>query len=407
MKRSLKIVLLLAAIVLLQGCWDKRELTDLLLITAIGIDKGKNTDYELSYQIVNPINVTGGLQGGQGGDRPPVSSYSVTGNNLTEMSRHASAKMSRETYYSHTNLVVVDEKLAKEEGLIKILDVLDRDTDFRSTATIIISRGQKAKTFIQTLTPIDKIPSNKVNKTLQFTEEHLGEHMKTSVQDVVKCLTSKSKHPVISSFKVTGNKEKGKKMENVQSTSPEAIVEADGLAVIKEGKLVNWLEGKTARGVLWLRNKISRTYLTITLNHEKDAVTFDVIRQKTKIRSHLKNGKPAISVEVDMEGDIGETTVPIHLDDPKVLSDIERKLAKELKNELQHTIDVAKRNKTDVLQFGDIVYRNHPKVWKKVEGEWSNRYFPDTDVDITVNAYVRRTGLRNNPNILNHHEGRS
>lgn len=95
-------------------------------------------------------------------------------------------------------------------------------------------------------------------------------------------LTSKAKHPIISSFKVSGSKEKGEKMENVQSTSPEAIVEADGLAVIKEGKLVNWLEGKTARGVLWLRNKISRTYLTITLNHEKDAVTFDVIRQKQK-----------------------------------------------------------------------------------------------------------------------------
>ncbi len=165
MKRSLKIVLLLAAIVLLQGCWDKRELTDLLLITAIGIDKGKDTDYELSYQIVNPINVTGGLQGGQGGDRPPVSSYSVTGNNLTEMSRHASAKVSREIYYSHTNLVVVDEKLAKGEGLIKILNVLDRDTDFRSTATIIISRGQKAKTFIRTLTPIDKIPSKSKQDT--------------------------------------------------------------------------------------------------------------------------------------------------------------------------------------------------------------------------------------------------
>uniref|UniRef100_UPI003B5878E2 Ger(x)C family spore germination protein n=2 Tax=Bacillaceae TaxID=186817 RepID=UPI003B5878E2 len=299
------------------------------------------------------------------------------------------------------------EKLAKEEGLIKILDVLDRDTDFRTTATIIISRGQKAKTFIRTLTPIDKIPSNKVNKTLQFTEEHLGEHMKTSVQDVIKCLTSKAKHPIISSFKVTGNKEKGEKMENVQSTSPEAIVEADGLAVIKEGKLVNWLEGKTARGVLWLRNKISRTYLTIPMNHERDAVTFDVIRQKTKIGSHLKNDKPAISVDVAMEGDIGETTVPIHLDDPKVLSDIERKVAKELKNELQNTIDIVKRNKTDVLQFGDVVYRTHPEVWKKMEGEWSNRYFPDTDVDITVNAYVRRTGLRNNPNILNHHEGRS
>ncbi|MGV2549442.1 Ger(x)C family spore germination protein, partial [Bacillus licheniformis] len=117
---------------------DKRELKDLLLKTAIGIDKGKDTDYELSYQIVNPINVTGVLQGGQGGDRPTITSDSVTGNNLTEMSRHASVKMAREIYYSHTNLAVVDEQLAKDEGLIKILDVLDRDTDFRTTATIII-----------------------------------------------------------------------------------------------------------------------------------------------------------------------------------------------------------------------------------------------------------------------------
>ena len=56
---------------------------------------------------------------------------------------------------------------------------------------------------------------------------------------------------------------------------------------------------------------------------------------------------------------------------------------------MQNTIDIVKRNKTDVLQFGDVVYRTHPEAWKKMEGEWSNRYFPDTDVDITVNAYVR------------------
>ncbi|MDI5791621.1 Ger(x)C family spore germination C-terminal domain-containing protein [Bacillus licheniformis] len=34
-------------------------------------------------------------------------------------------------------------------------------------------------------------------------------------------------------------------------------------------------------------------------------------------------------------------------------------------NELQNTIDIVKRNKTDVLQFGDVVYRTHPEVWKR------------------------------------------
>ncbi|ASB91061.1 Spore germination protein KC [Bacillus sonorensis] len=65
MNRSIKVLIMLAAVILLQGCWDKKELTDLLLISAIGIDKGEKTKYELSFQIVNPINVTGGLQGGR------------------------------------------------------------------------------------------------------------------------------------------------------------------------------------------------------------------------------------------------------------------------------------------------------------------------------------------------------
>ncbi|EME73980.1 Ger(x)C family spore germination protein [Bacillus sonorensis] len=407
MNRSIKVLIMLAAVILLQGCWDKKELTDLLLISAIGIDKGEKTKYELSFQIVNPINVTGGLQGGQGGDRPPVTNYSIAGNNLTEMSRHASAKISRQIYYSHTNLVVVDEELAKDEGLIQILDVLDRDTDFRSSATIIISRGHKAKTFIKTLTPVDKVPSNKVNKTLQFTEQQLGEHLKTSVQDVIKCLTSQSRHPIITSFRVKGDLKKADKMENVQSTAPAATVEADGLAVFKEGKLVNWLEGETARGVLWLRNKVNRSYITLEWGQQKQSVTYDVIRQKTNVSAKLKHNRPAISVHVEMEGDIGETTIPIHLDDPQVLNKIEKSAGQELKKELQHSISVAKQNKTDVLQFGDIIYRSYPGLWGKMKHQWSNRYFPDLDVDITVDAYVRRTGLRNNPNNLDHGEGRS
>ncbi|MEC1260685.1 Ger(x)C family spore germination protein [Bacillus swezeyi] len=407
MKHSLNILFLLAAITFLTGCWDKRELTDLSLVSAIGIDKGENSKYVMSFQIVNPNNATGGLQGGQGGDRPPVTNYSVAGNNLTEMSRHASTKISRELYYSHTNLVVVDEELAKDEGIVKILDVFDRDTDFRSTATIIISHGNKAKDFIKALTPIDKIPSNKVNKTLQFTEKQLGEHMKTSVQDVIKCLTSQARHPIVSAFRLKGSPQKAEKMENVQSTAPEATVEADGLAVIKEGKLVNYLEGKTARGVLWLRNKIDRTYITLQLKHERHSVTYDVIRQKTQVSAKLKNNRPAISVHIDVEGDIGEIGVPVRLEDPKVLNHIEKMVSQELKKELKHTIDVVQQNKTDVLQFGDAVYRSYPGIWKKIEPKWSNQYFPDLDVDITVNAYVRRTGLRNNPNILNHKEGRS
>ncbi len=400
MKRSIKMLLILAAVFLLQGCWDKRELTDLALISALGVDKGENTKYEATFQVVNPISVTGGLQGGQGGDRPPITTITVPGNNLTEISRHASTSISRELYYSHTNLVVVDEDLAKDEGLVKILDILDRDTNFRTTSTIVIAHGAKAKDLIKALTPVDKIPANKINKTLQFTEQQLGEHFKTSIQDVLKCITSQSRYPVISSFKLTGIKKKAPKMESIQSTDPAAQIEANDLAVFKEGKLADWLEGQNARSVLWLRNKVRQSYLTIDLMNKKDSLTFDVIRQNTKVKAKLKNNQPAISVYVNMEGDVGETTVPVLLDDPKVLNEIEKKASDKLKKELQDAVKLVQQRKTDVLQFGDVVYRRYPEVWKKIEHQWADKYFPDLDVEITVNAYVRRTGLRSNPGNL-------
>ncbi|MCG8399385.1 Ger(x)C family spore germination protein, partial [Bacillus atrophaeus] len=90
---------------------DKRELTDLAIISAIGIDRTNQGNYVLHFQIINPGNVAGGLQGGGAGDRPPISVYSIVGDNMTEALRKASMKVSRRLYFAHTNLVVVSEKL--------------------------------------------------------------------------------------------------------------------------------------------------------------------------------------------------------------------------------------------------------------------------------------------------------
>lgn len=180
-KRVLAVIMLLSIIVL-PGCWDKRELTDLAIISAIGIDRTNEGNYVLHFQIINPGNVAGGLQGGGAGDRPPVSVYSIVGDNMTEALRKASMKVSRRLYFAHTNLVVISEKLAREEGLNFVLDNLDRDTEFRTTATIVIAHKTKAENIVKTLTPIDKIPSNKVNKTLDFTQAQYGRVIKTNIK---------------------------------------------------------------------------------------------------------------------------------------------------------------------------------------------------------------------------------
>ncbi|MEC0518191.1 Ger(x)C family spore germination protein [Bacillus inaquosorum] len=396
-KRVLAVLMFLSVIVL-PGCWDKRELTDLAIISAIGIDRTNEGNYVLHLQIINPGNVAGGLQGGGAGDRPPISVYSIEGDNMTEALRKASMKVSRRLYFAHTNLVVISEKLAREEGLDFVLDNLDRDTEFRTTATMVVAHKTKAENIVKILTPIDKIPSNKVNKTLDFTEAQYGRVVKTNIQDVLKTLAITTKAPVIPGYMMIGDDKKGISMENTQATDPKAILQADGLAVFdKSGHLKYWIEDKESVGAVWLMNKIQHTFINADWGKTKDAVSLQITHQTTKLVPEMRNGRPHIHVHVTVEGIIDAVKYPFQLSNPKVLADIEKALNKELEKEISHAVKKIKKNKIDFIGFGDTIYRKYPKQWEKMKDTWDKEYLPELPVDVKAETYIRRTGLRNNP----------
>lgn len=55
-KYSLSLLLFVFLILLLGGCWSKRELNELAIVAAVGVDR-VNEQYEISVQIVNPGQV--------------------------------------------------------------------------------------------------------------------------------------------------------------------------------------------------------------------------------------------------------------------------------------------------------------------------------------------------------------
>ncbi|MEH7215319.1 Ger(x)C family spore germination protein, partial [Priestia megaterium] len=89
-RKGVFLLLMMSMTFLLTSCWSKKELTDLAIVAAMGVDKTKDGRYHLTLQIINPGNVAGGLQGGGGALSPPVTIYSASGDNLVEASRRAS-----------------------------------------------------------------------------------------------------------------------------------------------------------------------------------------------------------------------------------------------------------------------------------------------------------------------------
>lgn len=395
-----KIVLSLFLIIhmfILSGCWSNNELTDLAFVMAIGFDKGEDGKLVGTFQIVNPGNVAGGLEGGSMGQGPAVTVYTETGKNIYEVTRQASNKLSRILYYSHANLLVIGDKLAKDEGLYRVLDALDRDIQFRNTAKVVIARETKAEDILKITTPIDKIPANKIMKALDFSEKLWGGHVTVNIREVLECLTVPGKEAIIPVFKVQGNVTEGKSNNNMDYTEPKAELSADGLAIFKGDNMIDWVDKRKARGIVWTLNKIKETNVPIDWGDQKNVISYQVIREKTKVKADVSNGEPVMSILIRVKGNIGGVDVPINLKDREIRKKIDQKVEKKIKEQVHAAIKHAQSNQSDIFGFGENIYRNHPQAWGHLQKNWNEEHFPELKVKISVDASIMRTGLKNNP----------
>lgn len=391
------LIFMMVSLTLLSGCWSSKELKDLAIVSAYALDKNEDGTYVGTFQLINPMNVPGALQGGASGQNPSISTYTATGGNPLEVADSASKKVSRDLYFAHTSLLVISEEIAREEGLSSLLDAMERGLEFRTTTKVVITRDGQASDFVKVLTDIDQVPAEKAIKSLEFTEELYGENIATNLQKFIKSAVSKGKEPLVSGFTVQGNIEKGKTMEQLQSSDGSATIEVNGMAVFKEGRLVNWIDGEKGQGTLWVLDQIQQTPVNIDWENQKDSISYKVVRQKTNVSTKIKDNKPAMSVNIRAEGDLRSIEVPVDVTDPHVLFHIEKALQQKIKEEVEAAIQEAQKTKTDIFGFGEKLHQSKPDMWKELEQEWQDVYFPELDVDITVEAFIRRSGMRNNP----------
>ena len=393
MKKSLIIVtIMLMLLPLLSACWNQKELTDLAFVMAMGIDKGKDKKFKVSFQLVNPGNVTTGQNGGGGGQGLPIAVYRSTGDTITEAARKATKKVSRRLYYAHTNIVVVSEEIAKKE-LLYIIDALDRDPEFRTTTEMVVARGCTAEEIVTTITILDRLPVNKITKQIKASEAMLGENASVNIDEFLTGLISKGKQPFLNGYRLVGIKSKARKKENLEKTTTDAFLSSDGLAIFHGGKLRGWVNHDKARGMIWILDKLKSTDINIAWKKQKKALVVAPIRSKTKVSIQFINQKPQINIKVDSEGWVSEANTDIDLTSPKIIGQIDTLVEKEISRQILDSVKAAQKLKSDIFGFGEKVHIANPNLWKKLEGNWDEE-FAALKVNVTADFYVRREGIR-------------
>lgn len=396
MKHNIFLLLLLCCTaIFLSGCWDSRELQKLSIISGIAIDKDENAEnrYRTTIQIINPSQVAGGQQGGKV-QAAPVKTFSSSGSTLAEALRKISPMAPGQLFYPHIQVMILSEEVAKE-GIQNLFDLIERDSNFRLLFPVLIAKNTSAESILQITTSLNPIPSDAIVDNLETSQSEWGEYISIHADQLIEGL--KDGNFIVSGVQVKGDKKQGNTGENVQLISPAASVEVGGLSLFKNGKLEKWLEQNEARGTTWIMDEMKKTILNLDYKKIKNAIAIEVNRAKTTIKIKIKNNKPTINIFVHAEGTISETLAPLDLSHAKKIEQLESQMEKEIKEEIQSTVKMAQEEKSDFLGLGEYVNMKDKKLWKKIASNWDEEVFPETKVNINVDAYIRRTGMRMNP----------
>ena len=388
MKRNM--ILLIGISLFLTGCWDQRELSTITIVTGMAIDKGKNEKFKLTIESINETELYDQTATGNS----PSVLFSLEGETIAELAYKMNIGFSKNVIYSHMRTLVVSKAIA-ESGMMEFLDTFERSRELRDDFDVILAKEGEAADILQVVYTFQKSSSLKIMSQLESATKGWGSTPNVKVKDLISALTSPGRQPVMTAVRIQGKPKKGESVDNMKKTRPDAIVVIDSMALFKGEKLVGFLSVEDTRNYLWTQNQIENTSISVPCG-ENQFAAIRITDSKTKVKGRIKNGKPKIGVDIVMEGAIYGSTCKGHMDDPKTYKKLDELTNQYVREKVSKTIQTVQDDYgVDIFGFGEVVYRQDYKQFKKVADHWDEA-FKDAEIDVSVDTMIRRAGLRTN-----------
>ncbi len=397
-----RLVFLFTGLVLLlglSGCWNRVEINDLAVITAVAVDRDEEGQVRLSAQVVLPTALggaggmaPGGGPGGGGGGGGGAGSaggkafyvVSESGRTLLDAVRRLQERVPRRLYFAHSRVVLLGERVARE-GVTPVLDFFTRFREMRLNSFVGVVSGE-ARALLEVNPPLQRVPSKAISE-----EQRMRITVSTMMRDFLNMLLNAG----------NGAGPVAPRLEAAPADPLEAggrrEVAVSGAAVFRGDRMVGWLNDYEAQGLLWLRGELKNGVVTVKGPHG-EPVSLQILRARTTLRPRIEAGQRLVmGVEIRVEGEVREVAGAVDLSDPVQLGRIEAAAAEEIEKCVRATAaKVQQEYGADVFGFGEAVRRTLPTAWKELRTDWPDR-FREVELEPVTEVLIRRTGMTGRP----------
>lgn len=359
----------------LPGCKDLKEVDDISMIVAVGIDEADDHQVQVSGQIVDPLAARSpGKRSGGGGEKA-FTVHSEYGSTVEEAINKFDEHLPRKTFLSHNSVVVFGQTYA-EHGIGRALDYIERNRDFRRNELLVVASDRAVRVLS---VPTSPEPLNAV--ALRSLVEH-GEEKSVTIDSTqlafMRQYLSPSHVPLLARVDVNSEDELGQY----------------GLGVLDGGKLADCLSPEEANALLLFLGPTQQHAITLPCDHRQTSdlgMTVRILSTQTKVRPVVRGHQIGFNVQVRGQAEI-ERLCPTDKPTPDMYRAVELKVQHNIEARMHHVLSREKSKHLDAMQFGTALFQAYPAVWHRVAQRWNN-LLPAVPVHLDVKIHVFRSGL--------------
>lgn len=358
------------------GCWDRREINEIVFPYSVGLDlldrenfEGGRYNITFTYPNINAL-------GEKAIQEDVVLLESVKANNIFEATTNLTDRLSRTIYLRDLKTVVIGETLGENSQLMKeLIDGLNRD--------YVVNQGLY---FVVVKAAAKDLLEIKVKSKEQAESQGLLYKLIRNEQNSTRFIPS-----TLHSFTKEMNMADATLVPVARIEGKKIIVDSD--AVFRGYKLIGYLDKEDNRNISILTNIVK----DFRLNVDYGGVDLSIRAPRPRAKKELvqQDDKLKIKYSIKVKGQLEQFTSGRghELDSEEKLTNMEKALGDSLRESIKKTIrKVQKDLNADIIGVSDYLYKFEPDTWENI-GDDFYKIFPGMDIEIETNVEIKRRGL--------------
>lgn len=322
------IIGIILVVIIFGGLKNMREITNLAIVEAIGLDYDKTTNQYLATVVV--LDTKNKSQ-----NKKIV--YKASGKSVQQAIRNTVDESPKRLYLAHMEGLVISEEIAKEK-MEDSLDFFIRDNEGSNNFYVLIARDSNSSEII------DKIESEEIsiksllNSSYKFKGNCNFDTLNENLKDILK----KGKETCINSCIIQDDK-----------------LQISSMAYFKDWTMQGYLSEKESVICNLLNNNLDKAI--ITLKENEDKIVFEIIDSKTKLS--IEDNYINIKCNIDMN--VSETGSKVAIQTLEELKEVKEETEEKIKKDIVKFLEEYDQN---LIGIDSLKYRkNKEAVCKRIE----------------------------------------